>query len=65
MTRLLAIATCGLALLAPLVQAQSDMCYPTPGKRNPLKKGACFMVTHTTEPFFGRDVVSDRVFCVQ
>lgn len=57
MARLLAIVACGLALLAPVAQAQSDMCYPTPGKRNPLKRGECFMVTHTTEAFFGRDVV--------
>ena len=53
----------GLALLGRMATAQSDMCYPKPGKRSPLKKGACFMVTHTTEAFFGRDVVSMGCVC--
>jgi hypothetical protein len=56
--RLLVVAVCSLMLLAPAANAQSNMCYPTPGKRSKLKKGACFMVSHTTEAFFGDDVVS-------
>jgi hypothetical protein len=57
MACLLTLATCGLMLLASEIHAQSNMCYPMPGKRSPLKKGACFMVSHTLPEFLGLDTV--------
>lgn len=47
-----------LALLSQTATAQSNMCYPTPGKRSKLKKGPCFMVSHTLPGFLGLDMVS-------
>lgn len=58
MARLLALAWGGFMLLAPAAHAQSNMCYPTPGKRSPLKKGPCFMVSHTLPEYLGIDMVN-------
>lgn len=64
MARLLTLATCGLALLAPMVQGQANMCYPTPGKRSSLKKGPCFMVSHTLEEYLGLDMVRPIILII-
>lgn len=53
-------AAAGLALLAQMAGAQSNMCYPKPGKRSRLKKGPCFMVSHTLPDFLDYDMVSPR-----
>lgn len=48
----------GLAMLGRTVHAQSNMCYPSKPKANlPMKKGDCFLVTHTFPAFFGLDAV--------
>jgi hypothetical protein len=48
----------GLVMLGRTVHAQSNMCYPSKPKANlPMKKGGCFLVTHTFPAFFGLDVV--------
>lgn len=51
-------AAAGLALLVQMAGAQSNMCYPKPSKRSPLKKGPCFMVSHTLPEFLDGDMVS-------
>jgi hypothetical protein len=53
---ILAIAS-SLALLGQTASAQSNICYPKPNKRSPLKKGPCFMVSHTFATFLGLDEV--------
>lgn len=55
---ILATAILGLVLLATTVQAQANMCYPKSSKRSPMKKGGCFVVSHTLPEFLGRDMVS-------
>lgn len=58
LTLALLVLAVALALLSQTVTAQSNMCYPTPGKRSKLKKGPCFMVSHTLPGFLGLDMVS-------
>lgn len=53
---LLALAA-GVALLLPTASAQSNMCYPKPNTRSRMKKGPCYMVTHTLPDFLDRDMV--------
>ena len=51
-----------VALGLQTAHAQSPMCYPTSDKSYlPLKKGKCFMVTHTFTDSYGLDAVSCKV----